>query len=70
MKTLSQLTKEDIDNAFNEQMLNENFASDVIVIEGIPFRNVHMPLGEYAKKIGAIPWEETSLYGLFSSSDD
>lgn len=61
MKTLNELTKEDIDRAFDNQMLNESVANDVVIIEGIPFKNVHMSLDEYARSIGATPYNQTKI---------
>lgn len=61
MKTLNELSKEDIDKAFDNQMQNESVANDVVIIEGIPFKNVHMPLNDYARSIGATPYEQTTI---------
>ena len=58
-KTLAETTKEDIDNAFSN--IDESSNNDVIYINGIPFKNVHMPLDEYATKIGAVPYSETKI---------
>lgn len=58
-KTLAEITKKDIDNAFCN--IDGNSNNDIIYINGIPFINVHMPLDEYAKKIGAIPYSETQI---------
>jgi hypothetical protein len=53
------ITEDDIDKAFNS--LNESDNNDIININGIPFKNVHMPLDEYAIKIGAVSYNETEI---------
>lgn len=58
-KTLAEITKKDIDNSFRN--IDESSNNDTIYINGIPFKNVHMPLDEYAAKIGAIPYSETKI---------
>ena len=57
-KTLAEITKTDIDIAFkNIKEIN----TDIVYINGIPFKNVHMPLDDYAAKIGAISYLETKI---------
>ena len=59
MNKKTKITKEDIDRAFN--LSNENGCNDVIYINGIPFKNVHIPLNDYARQIGALPYNETMI---------
>ena len=57
-KTLAEITKKDIDTAFKN--INES-NNDIVYINGIPFKNVHIPLDDYAAKIGAISYSETKI---------
>ena len=56
--------REDFKDEHEKHSINENENDDIINIGGIPFKNVHMPLDEYAKKVGAIPYNETKISGL------
>ena len=57
-KKMCDISLEDIDNALTHRMVNEDSNDDVINIEGIPFKNVHVSLDDYARSIGAISLEE------------
>ena len=61
---MSDFTLEDINEAFENKQINENNGNDTVYIKGIPFKNVHMPLDEYAKSIDAVPYNETKICSL------
>lgn len=63
-KKVSDITLDDINEAFENKLINENNGNDIVYINGIPFKNVHMPLDEYAKSIDAIPYNETKISSL------
>ncbi len=60
-KRMCDISLEDINNAFTHHMINEGNNSDVIYIEGIPFKNVHVSLDDYARSVGAIPYNDTKI---------
>ena len=57
-KRMCDISLEDINNAFTHRIVNEGNNRDVIYIEDIPFKNVHVSLDDYARSLGAIPFEE------------
>lgn len=66
-KQLSEINADDIEMAFQRQNINENNTTDVVYIEGIPFKNVHQPLDEYAASIGAVPYSKSKISKFINS---
>ena len=55
------LTKHNIQEALKSQIFREGKMNSEINVGGIKITNVHMPLDEYAKQIGAIPYQNSQI---------